>query len=80
MCEVSCARCGTIAEGLALAPLPGEVGQRVRGGTCRNCWEAWLKAQVILINENKLSPANPEHYKRLIRDMTAFLNLTDRQA
>jgi Fe-S cluster biosynthesis and repair protein YggX len=30
---------------------------------------------VILINENSLSPVNPEHFRRLLAEMRAFLRL-----
>ena len=75
MPEVSCTRCGSVSAGLERAPLPGDVGQRVLASTCRVCWDEWLKAQVIVINENKLSPADPEHYKTLVREMSTFLSL-----
>lgn len=75
MPDVQCTRCGSSAEGLDSAPLPGEVGENVRRCTCRACWDEWLKAQVMVINENKLSPANPEHYRTLIDEMSTFLSL-----
>ena len=75
MAQVSCARCGSTAEGLETAPLPGEVGERVLASTCRACWDEWLGAQVILINERSLSPADPEHYATLVGEMTTYLRL-----
>ena len=75
MSQVSCSRCGSSAEGLDSAPLPGEVGTRVFDGSCRSCWKEWLEAQVILINERKLSPAKPEDYRTLVGEMTTFLSL-----
>jgi Fe-S cluster biosynthesis and repair protein YggX len=75
--QVDCTRCGNSAEGLPKAPLPGELGQRIAAGTCAACWKAWLDAQVILINENRLSGANPEHVDYLMRQMRTFLNLPD---
>ena len=75
MAQVSCQRCKRETEGLPRAPLPGDVGERVLASTCKECWAEWLKAQVIVINENALSPANPEHYQRLIGEMETFLSL-----
>ena len=43
--------------------------------TCRACWEEWLGAQVIVINERSLSPAKPEHYDILVGEMRTFLGL-----
>ena len=77
MADVQCSRCGSTAPELERAPLPGEVGRLVHEQTCQSCWKAWLGAQVILMNENRLSPGNPEHYDLLVREMTTFLNLKD---
>ena len=75
MTRFQCRHCGSTADGLTKAPLPGEVGQLVRDGTCAACWQEWLGEQVKLINENKLSPANPEHYDFLVERMKGFLRL-----
>ena len=75
MAEVNCARCGKKTEGLDAAPLPGEVGRAVLERTCAGCWEEWLGAQVIMINEWQLSPANPEHFDRLVSEMKTYLVL-----
>ena len=75
MPQVECSRCSRTAEGLPTAPLPGEAGALVAERTCQACWKEWLAAQVILINENSLSPVNPEHFQRLLTEMRAYLCL-----
>ncbi len=75
MPQVECSRCKRSAEGLGQVPLPGDVGREVAENTCAACWKDWLGAQVLLINEHSLSPANPEHYQRLITEMRAYLGL-----
>ena len=77
MGRVVCARCGAEAEQLPRAPLPGAAGQKVLGRTCASCWEAWKRAQVMLINEYRLEVLNPAHYERLLAEMEAFLGLRD---
>jgi Fe-S cluster biosynthesis and repair protein YggX len=77
---VSCARCGSTAEGLARPPLPGALGLRVQAETCRSCWEAWLRMQVMVINEQRLTPADPGHYARLLGEMRTFLGLGEEGA
>jgi len=47
----------------------------VRAGTCGACWQAWKDQQVILMNEAQLSPADPEHYAKLVVAMREFLSL-----
>jgi len=73
MPQVECPRCKRRAEGLERPPLPGEVGREIAENTCADCWKEWLGAQVILINEHSLSPANPDHYARLLAEMRVFL-------
>ena len=75
MAEVRCRRCDSTAEGLDAAPLPGAAGELVLTHTCTACWEIWRGEQVKLINENKLSPANAEHYDFLVEKMNDFLKL-----
>lgn len=77
MAEVDCARCGTRATALERAPLPGAVGERVLAQTCAACWKGWMSTQVKLMNEHRLSPANPQHYTLLVREMSTYLQLRD---
>ena len=60
-------------EGLDFAPWPGELGQRVFAGIGKGAWAKWLAHQTMLINENRLSPMNPEHRKFLQGEMEKFL-------
>jgi len=75
MTEVTCSRCGSTASGLDAEPLPGEPGRLVLRQACASCWSEWLGEQVKLINELRLNPARPEHYDRLVAEMTTWLNL-----
>jgi Fe-S cluster biosynthesis and repair protein YggX len=77
MAQVACVRCGNTAEGLASAPLPGRVGETIREQICSPCWREWLGMQVKVINEYRLSPAQPEHYDFLMAQLKAYLNLKD---
>jgi Fe-S cluster biosynthesis and repair protein YggX len=77
MTQVSCSRCGSTAEGLERAPLPGRPGERVLAQTCRACWEDWKGTQVKLINEYRLTVTDPDHFDRLMTEMAAFLSLHD---
>ncbi len=69
-----------IQTGLASAPVPGELGEQVLENVCAECWDEWLKAQVILINENRYTGANPEHVAALLEHMREFLKLPVKDA
>lgn len=60
-------------EGLDFVPWPGELGKRVFENIGKQAWQAWLVHQTMLINENRLSPLNPEHRKLLEGEMAKFL-------
>lgn len=61
------------AEALDFAPWPGELGKRVFDHIGKAAWNAWLAHQTMLINENRLSPLNPEHRAFLEQQMLKFL-------
>ena len=75
MAQLTCSRCGSTADPLESAPLPGEIGEMVLARACPACWKQWLGAQVMLINEYRLSPVNPEHYQFLVKEMKSYLKL-----
>lgn len=61
------------AEGLDFAPWPGDAGKRVFTNVGKPAWQRWLAHQTMLINENRLSPLNPEHRSFLEAEMLKFL-------
>lgn len=60
-------------EGLDFAPWPGDLGRRIYDSIGKEAWSAWLAHQTMLINENRLSPLNPEHRAFLEVEMRKFL-------
>lgn len=60
-------------EGLDFIPWPGDLGKRVFANVGKPAWQRWLAHQTMLINENRLSPLNPEHRKLLEAEMEKFL-------
>ncbi len=60
-------------EGLDFVPYPGDLGQRIFNGIGKSAWAAWLAHQTMLINENRLSPRNPEHRAFLEKELEKFL-------
>ena len=60
-------------EGLDFVPYPGELGQRIYAHIGKSAWNAWLAHQTMLINENRLSPLNPQHRAFLEGEMLKFL-------
>ncbi len=71
--RVHCLHSGREADGLDFVPWPGELGRRVFAGIGKEAWGAWLAHQTMLINENRLSPMNPQHRAFLEEQMEKFL-------
>jgi len=70
---VQCAHLKKEGEGLARAPYPGDLGQRIFDNISNEAWQLWIKHQTILINENRLSPIDPKHRAFLEEQMEKFL-------
>jgi len=70
---VQCVKLGKEAEGLERAPYPGELGKRILESVSKEAWQAWMRHQTILINENRLSPIDPQHRAFLEKEMEKFL-------
>jgi len=70
--KVQCQVLGEELEGLAFQPYPGELGKRIYENVSQQAWQKWLELQTMLINENRLSPINPEHRKYLEGQMEKY--------
>lgn len=70
---VFCQKLKKDAPGLKQAPYPGEVGQRILQHISQEAWQQWLTHQTLLINENRLSLADPAARKLLAKEMEDFL-------
>jgi Fe-S cluster biosynthesis and repair protein YggX len=69
---VNCVLLGQEAEGLALPPYPGALGQRIFANVSKEGWAKWLRQQTMFINEYRLSPINPKDRKFLEEEMEKF--------
>jgi len=70
---VQCVKLNKEAEGLERPPYPGELGQKIFDSVSKEAWDLWVKQQTILMNENRLTPIDPEHRKFLEEQMEQFL-------
>ena len=69
---VQCIKLGIEAEGLDFPPYPGELGKRIWQQVSKEAWAAWLKQQTMLVNENRLSLADPQARKYLADQTEAY--------
>jgi Fe-S cluster biosynthesis and repair protein YggX len=52
--------------------VPTELGQRIAGSICQDCWKAWLAKQNQLINHYGLDLSNPDTHQFLFDNMNIF--------
>ncbi len=69
---VNCVKLGEQAEGLDFPPYPGEIGKRIYEQVSKQAWQDWLRHQTMLVNENRLSLADPRARKYLAAQMEAY--------
>lgn len=69
---VQCVVLGVEADGLDYVPYPGELGKRIYENVSKEGWQRWLKHQTMLINEYRLSAAEPKARKFLVTEMEKF--------
>jgi Fe-S cluster biosynthesis and repair protein YggX len=71
--NVQCVVLKREAPGLDRPPYPGELGKRIYEQVSKEAWAGWVKHQVMLINEYRLSPVEPKARKFLEAEMEKFL-------
>ena len=69
---VQCIKLQKEAEGLDFPPYPGELGKRIYENVSKEAWQAWLKHQTMLVNENRLNLADVRVRKYLAVQMESF--------
>lgn len=69
---VNCIKLGQKLEGMDVAPLPGELGQKLLNSVSKEAWATWLKQQTIIINENRLNLADESARKYLRQQLEYY--------
>jgi Fe-S cluster biosynthesis and repair protein YggX len=73
---VPCLRCDRAsAPALTRPPLPGALGRDVQARVCADCWQEWIKGEVMVINELRLNFMDPGSQEILDKHMREFLHL-----
>src|SRR5688572_23942403 len=70
---VRCVKLGQELPGLAKAPFPGALGQRIFENVSSRAWDLWQERAAELMKARSLSMADAQHRKALMQEMEAFL-------
>ncbi|RKZ35574.1 MAG: oxidative damage protection protein [Gammaproteobacteria bacterium] len=69
---VQCVKLQKEADGLDFPPYPGELGKKIYESVSKEGWKMWLGQQTMLINENRLSLADPKSQQFLKEELDKF--------
>ena len=69
---VQCVKLGRELEGLDKPPFAGELGQRIYDNVSKDAWKLWTQHMTMIVNEFRLSMANPESQKVIMEQMEQF--------
>ena len=70
--QVFCQKLQQASEGLASAPFPGPLGERIYNHISQAAWKEWLNHQTMLINEYRLSLIDPKAREFLYTEMEKY--------
>ena len=77
---VFCQKLKKEADPINFAPVPGELGQKIKDNISQEAWNLWMKHQTMLINEKHLSLADASARKYLTQQMEKFFFSDDYDA
>jgi len=69
---IHCAKLNKEAEGLDFPPYPGDLGKKIYETISKEAWQMWLSQQTMLINEYRLSLADPKSQEFLRTELEKF--------
>lgn len=69
---VNCIKLGKEADGMDFPPYPGPLGLKIFENVSKEAWAGWLKQQTMLVNENRLSLADPQARQYLKEQTEAY--------
>jgi len=70
--QVNCVVLKRPAEGLERPPYPGDLGRRIYENVSKEVWGRWVRHQIMLLNEYRLSPVDPKARKFLEAEMEKY--------
>ena len=69
---IHCIKLKREAEGLDFPPYPGELGKQIYDQVSKEAWRMWTEHQKMLVNENRLSGADPRAREYLKEQMRRY--------
>lgn len=70
---VHCVKLDQDLPGLPYPPFKGALGEKVYNSVSQDAWKQWLAHSTMVINENRLNPAEADAQKVLEKQLEDFL-------
>ncbi len=70
---VHCTKLDKDLPGLDSAPMKGPLGDKIYNEISAEAWKSWVSHSVMIINEYRLNPSDPEAAAKLTQQMIDFL-------
>ncbi len=70
---VMCKKLGKELPGMEVAPMKGDIGERIYNEVSQEAWALWLKHSTMVINEYRLNPSEPQARETLAKQLDEFL-------
>jgi Fe-S cluster biosynthesis and repair protein YggX len=69
---VNCVKLGKELPGLGYKPFPNELGDRIFQSISQDAWKMWLEHFKMIMNEYRLTPADPRTQQILYQQAEQF--------
>lgn len=69
---VLCCKLNQESEGLAKAPFPGPLGEKIFNEVSKQAWSMWLSHQTMLINEYRLNLSEAKSREFLKEELNKY--------
>lgn len=69
---VQCKKLGKELPGISFKPFPNDLGQRIYESISQEAWKMWLEYFKMIMNEYRLSPADPRTNEILYKQAEEF--------
>ena len=70
---VHCSKLNEDLEALDVAPIRGEMGERILASISKKAWNQWIEHSKMIVNEYRLSLNSPEARAVMRKEMEKFL-------
>jgi Fe-S cluster biosynthesis and repair protein YggX len=71
----TCKRCNATEGQFEKTPYPGPYGELILENICQVCWQDWMDASLIMLNEYRLNLLDPKHAELYDKQLLSYLNL-----